>query len=293
MTGEAEESPPLHPEVTPKKLLTACQRFADKLAEGQWLASSERRRVMMTRSFSDVIGHTSQLDVKRVPVTETLISTEATFSGHKSIYDDSDVTPILEEEYHVSVKVRMSLHDSELPEHIAAFLRERPEEDTVYRLAARHRKPYGTNTSLAREQEFSYFIDDNGMVVDYIFAERFLENNVIIDQMTYGLDDAGENFSTRMPAGVVDSRPLEWQKIQELPLSEEKAAEFFKYFDAALQHFYEAEAGVDLLKQGRIPDEEHRRRAFGMVAMTASGFRLMRGEGEKDGQRKKTGKKKR
>lgn len=272
-TEPIEKLLPTAAEVTPKKLLRICQRFADKLAGGQWF-NSESRDVEMSRSFTDVIGRQTKVSIQGMPVSEIRMRTEVNFMGGKEVLDDGPAGLLLEESYQIGAKVRTTVVHAELPPHVAALFSEifeteredgDDEEDDQDYIPSVNDDMFG-DRYLEREKELGYFIDDDGEVADYYLAERFYVDGELVDEAVYSQASAFDRTKFE-PTAVIDNRVIEWQKVHPRQLSEEDVNELLNSFELVIQSLHDAEKFDTIIEADTSPEADHRRRAKAMIAM--------------------------
>lgn len=276
-------------QITPKYVLDVCQRFADALLDGQWF-DSENREVTITRSFTEVIGHSSDMVFAGEPVREIKLRTEVSFSGEKEVteeFDDGGVA--LEEFYTISAKVSEVVHHSALPAHVLSKLAdltkvvdyidddeddedEREEEESD--VAARTKlTPAMLNAFLLEhEYEIGYVIDEDGEPANYYVTVRYLANKKTIDESHYGWND-NDSRTSFLPTAFKDKDVLEWKSAYQTELDEADIAEFLNSFEQIIQDVIDVEQ-FEALKEDLISEEdEHYRRVLAIIALTAANFK--------------------
>lgn len=264
--------------VTPERLLDACQKLADVLANSEW-ADLENRGVEITRSFREAFGREVKVSSLNQSFQEHVVSTTVNFKAEKEVNEYDEGSLIAEEIYSISAAIGETIHHSELPdyilEQISEGVLENDDEDEEGGAIAQVIEP--TKEFLAafifeREQEIGYVINEEGDIEDYYVGMTYLADGEEIDTKKYSWSDQALSESY-MPTSVIDNKVIEWQKDDESVFDSNDIARFLETFEAIIEKLTDLDAVDAIYERSYDADDTHYRRALGIVAMTASGFK--------------------
>jgi len=290
--------PPEEKRVTPKRLLDVCQRFADVLANGQWL-DNENREVGVTRTFTEVIGH--PVTVKEELIREITLRTEASFRAQKKVVSRLDEAEIvLNDVYVVTVKWGEVLPYSYVPNRVLAefakhveilddddeedededraedeFEIEGDDEESDVMTLARLTPEMLEQFKFAREYEMSYTIDSEGNIDDYGFVIRYQADGQKIDESHYELNNPQRVYDATIDPSNYDEKIVEWVLTDQPDLEEADITRFIDSLEQTIEKILEAEE-FDALEGAYYEGYSHHWRALGFIAMAAVNFKHMK-----------------
>lgn len=275
--------------IHPRMLLKACQKFADILANGGWF-ESENHEVSITRSFTEVIGRDTTLKIEGAltPIIQSRIKTEVGFQAEKEPIEYDENSVLLEEMYTLSAKVTEVVHHSEVPERVLSQVSEfinsdddnddsddENDGDVIGNQAAISEDIVLSRYTFERQHEVAYVVDEDGEVSDYLIAVRYLVDGDEFDEETYSWGGAMLDTLPE-PSFVHDDKVVEWKKSTETDIDESEIEHFLGAFDSIMQKIMDTNKFDDLTSELAPEDDEHHRRALGILAMTSYGFRGIR-----------------
>lgn len=268
---------------TPRYLLDVCQRFADALANGDWF-DSENREVAISRSYLEVIGQSIKVTVgeEKVRIPETRMRTEVAFLAEKDIvdkYDDGGV--LMEEHYTINARFSEVIDIARVPAHV---LEKAPninivsdtddndpdeDDDDAEPVPLMQLSPALLDAMIFElEHQIAYEIDENGDICDHCFIVRYKLNGNEISQAYYSRN-SGNTFGT----DIVNREVVEQRLANQPQLDESDIIEFLNTFEKIIENVLE-EGQLEELQEEMITDEDdHYRRALGIIAITAAGFK--------------------
>jgi len=289
--------PPEKKRVTPKRLLDACQRFADVLANGQW-PDQENREVGVTRIFTEVIGHPVTIDDEVIP--EITLRTEASFRAQKevvTVLDDGELA--LDEAYVITVKWGEVLPHSYVPDRVLDEFAKHVEilhddddedgdveEDESEDESSDEEGEVLTRNALtpdmleqfkfAREYEMSYAIDSDGEIDDYTFVIRYRADGQKIDESHYELKNPQRLYAATVDPDHYDEKIAEWRLADQPDLEEADIARFIESLEHTIEKLLEAEEFEAITEGPHYEGDTQYWRALGFIAMAAANFKHMK-----------------
>jgi len=272
-------------QVKPKRLLDACQRFADVLANGEWM-DALNREVTISRSFTEVLG--TDVIVNGERIRQSSVRTKVEFEADKEeIRENDDGEIVLEEYYSMSAKIRETINPADIPDHAHAklveYLRNYTDEDDeeeddaeegdVVSLPVEVSPELLNSIRLEHELEIGYGVNEEGEIDNYYIIERYKANRDVIAESRYGLNDFDERKQYQ-PTLVIDDKPVHEYKLAYLPnFDEADLAEFLNTLDTIIQSILDSEQFEDITDDSYDEESKHYVRAFGIIAMSAVGFK--------------------
>ncbi len=270
--------------VSSDELLHACRKFADVLSSGQW-HKQDNRVESIERSFVEVIGHSGSYSDDGQPISDVEICTNVAFRAEKECVDSDDTIGIkFEELYTIRSKVSQLIDYKDVPSKFFENLDEVIEiddeddddDDDEYGASMANNPEYLQRVAFTREHEICYEIDQDGDICDYTFTIRYTADGEVIDEQEYSLgDDTGDQVY-KATAFDKDKKALEWRSAGQKKLEESDIAILLESFEKTIERITDLEQFDKLKDRMYILQEEHQRRALGMIGLASSGFKGMK-----------------